>query len=162
STVSPLPPAPPEMRRWRSAFCSTFRRLSPPGSRQRPALWCPDFPRARPSRPRPRSHGLRVQCRPRPREVRASRDLDAQVVVVTMSLRDRPRIGVVAPAGGWVVLAFRTRNGSGGTTEGGSNLDEERKARSRGRDRRVSCPGSHCFGSAPEQLEEIRPRAGDG
>jgi len=30
-TVSPLPPASPETRRWRSAFCSTFRRLSPPG-----------------------------------------------------------------------------------------------------------------------------------
>jgi len=32
-TVSPLPPASPERscRRWRSPFCATFRRLSPPG-----------------------------------------------------------------------------------------------------------------------------------
>src|SRR5438093_2433072 len=48
-TVSPLPSAPPEICRRRSPFCSTFRRLSPPGSPQRPALRCPDFPR-RPSR----------------------------------------------------------------------------------------------------------------
>ena len=45
-TVSPLPAASPETRRRRFAFCATFRRLSPPGSRQRPALRCPDFPRA--------------------------------------------------------------------------------------------------------------------
>ncbi len=31
-TVSPLPAEPPETLRRRSAFCSTFRRLSPPGS----------------------------------------------------------------------------------------------------------------------------------
>ena len=30
----------------RSVFCVTFRRLSPPLSRERPALRCPDFPRA--------------------------------------------------------------------------------------------------------------------
>src|SRR5205814_9569775 len=31
-TLSPLPPASPESRRrWRSPFCATFRRLSPPG-----------------------------------------------------------------------------------------------------------------------------------
>jgi len=45
-TVSPLPSASPENRCWRSPFCATFRRLSPPGSPQRPALRCPDFPRA--------------------------------------------------------------------------------------------------------------------
>src|SRR5205085_8317187 len=44
-TVSPLPAASPEMRRRRSVFCATFRRLSPPPCRERPALWCPDFPR---------------------------------------------------------------------------------------------------------------------
>ena len=43
-----------------------FRRLA---LRQRPALWCPDFPRAAPipeGRRRPRSPGLRGQCRPGP------------------------------------------------------------------------------------------------
>src|SRR6266508_483055 len=32
-------------RRRRFAFCATVRRLSPPPSRERPALRCPDFPR---------------------------------------------------------------------------------------------------------------------
>src|SRR5712672_374019 len=46
-------------RRRRSAFCSTFRRLSPPGLRQRPALRCPDFPR-------PAATALKQYCgRPR-------------------------------------------------------------------------------------------------
>jgi len=45
-TFSPLPSTSREIRRRRSPFCATFRRLSPPGSPQRPALWCPDFPRA--------------------------------------------------------------------------------------------------------------------
>src|SRR5437763_9564984 len=45
-------------RRRRSVFCATVRRLSPPPSRERPALRCPDFPR----RPKPpRSPGLQVQ-----------------------------------------------------------------------------------------------------
>ena len=57
-TVSPLPPAAPEDRRWRCPFCSTFRRLSPPGLRQRPALRCPDFPRAAAEAAAPRSPGL--------------------------------------------------------------------------------------------------------
>ena len=35
-------------RRRRFVFCATFRRLSPPGLRQRPTLRCPDFPRAAP------------------------------------------------------------------------------------------------------------------
>src|SRR4051812_42324593 len=57
-TVSPLPSASPEIRRRRSVFCATVRRLSPPPSRERPALWCPDFPR----RPKaPRSPGLRAE-----------------------------------------------------------------------------------------------------
>src|SRR5438105_11016721 len=57
-TVSPLPSASPEMRCRRSVFCATFRRLSPPPSRERPALRCPDFPR----RPKPpRSPGLQIQ-----------------------------------------------------------------------------------------------------
>src|SRR6185437_16091584 len=34
-----------QVPRRRSTFCSTFRRLSAPGLRQRPALRCPDFPR---------------------------------------------------------------------------------------------------------------------
>jgi hypothetical protein len=46
-TVSPLPAVSPETRRRRFAFCATFRRLSPPPSRERPALRCPDFPRRR-------------------------------------------------------------------------------------------------------------------
>src|SRR5207253_2104837 len=46
-TVSPLPSTSREIRRRRSPFCATFRRLSPPGSPQRPALRCPDFPRTR-------------------------------------------------------------------------------------------------------------------
>jgi len=46
-TLSPLPPVPPEMCGWRSPFCATFRRLSPPRLRERPALRCPDFPRRR-------------------------------------------------------------------------------------------------------------------
>src|SRR5438067_13640320 len=54
-TVSPLPAASPEMRCRRSVFCATFRRLSPPPSRERPALRCPDFPRAPKG---PRSPGL--------------------------------------------------------------------------------------------------------
>src|SRR5207253_11393933 len=45
-------------RRRRSVFCATVRRLSPPPSRERPALRCPDFPRAPKS---PRSPGLQVQ-----------------------------------------------------------------------------------------------------
>ena len=55
-TVSPLPPASPErdVRRWRllSVPLSVgFRRLGFP---QRPALWCPDFPRtAHPARGHP-------------------------------------------------------------------------------------------------------------
>ena len=52
-TFSPLPASVSLGRR--SPFCSTFRRLSPPGppdrdeldgANQRPALRCPDFPRA--------------------------------------------------------------------------------------------------------------------
>src|SRR5438477_2823991 len=43
------------MRCRRSVFCATFRRLSPPPSRERPALRCPDFPRAPKG---PRSPGL--------------------------------------------------------------------------------------------------------
>jgi hypothetical protein len=61
-TVSPLPAATPEIRDRRSVFCATFRRLSPPLSQERPALWCPDFPR-RPNSDdgaeAPRSPGLR-------------------------------------------------------------------------------------------------------
>src|ERR1043166_50672 len=57
-TVSPLPAASPEMRRRRSVFCATVRRLSPPPSRERPALRCPDFPRAPEG---PRSPGLRPE-----------------------------------------------------------------------------------------------------
>src|SRR5437868_8469745 len=45
-------------RRRRSAFCATVRRLSPPPSRERPALRCPDFPRASKD---PRSPGLQVE-----------------------------------------------------------------------------------------------------
>ena len=52
-TVSPLPSASPENRCRRSPFCATFRRLSPPGSPQRPALRCPDFPRATRARGHP-------------------------------------------------------------------------------------------------------------
>ena len=47
-------------RRRRFAFCATFRRLSPPPSRERPALWCPDFPR-RPACAGRRGHPA---CRP--------------------------------------------------------------------------------------------------
>src|SRR5260221_4426895 len=47
-------------RRRRSVFCATFRRLSPPPSRERPALRCPDFPRTLLAR-RPRSPGLRAE-----------------------------------------------------------------------------------------------------
>src|SRR6476469_6504127 len=47
----------------RFVFCVTFRRLSPPLSQERPALWCPDFPR----RPKaPRSPGLRAGLYRRP------------------------------------------------------------------------------------------------
>ena len=60
-TFSPLPIATPEIRDRRSVFCATFRRLSPPLSRERPALRCPDFPRARSvARESPRSPGLRL------------------------------------------------------------------------------------------------------
>ena len=52
-TVSPLPSASLEICRRRSPFCATFRRLSPPGSPQRPALRCPDFPRATRARGHP-------------------------------------------------------------------------------------------------------------
>src|SRR5215211_7503037 len=52
-TVSPLPSTSREIRRRRSPFCATFRRLSPPGSPQRPALRCPDFPRATRARGHP-------------------------------------------------------------------------------------------------------------
>jgi hypothetical protein len=45
-------------RHRRSVFCATFRRLSPPPFRERPALWCPDFPRAPEG---PRSPGLRTE-----------------------------------------------------------------------------------------------------
>src|SRR5215471_15267878 len=44
--------------RWRSPFCATFRRLSPPRLREHPALRCPDFPRRSGA---PRSPGLRVE-----------------------------------------------------------------------------------------------------
>src|SRR5690242_12539536 len=65
-TVSPLPLTSPEIRQRRFPFCSTFRRLSPPGSRQRPALRCPDFPRRPRFRgtARPRSPGLHGQWYP--------------------------------------------------------------------------------------------------
>src|SRR5438270_13461660 len=46
------------MRYRRSVFCATFHRLSPPPSRERPALRCPDFPRAPKG---PRSPGLRTE-----------------------------------------------------------------------------------------------------
>src|SRR5437868_15545144 len=46
------------MRYRRSVFCATFHRLSPPPSRERPALRCPDFPRAPKG---PRSPGLRPE-----------------------------------------------------------------------------------------------------
>src|SRR5579859_7199579 len=68
-TVSPLPSASPENRCRRSVFCATFRRLSPPPSRERPALRCPDFPRA----PRdPRSPGLRPEFYLHNRRIEAS------------------------------------------------------------------------------------------
>ena len=59
-TFSPLPPASPEkFRRWRSPFCATFRRLSPPGVS--PAS-CPSVSGLSSSRSRgPRSPGLHVQ-----------------------------------------------------------------------------------------------------
>src|SRR5690242_5217683 len=44
----PFHPYRPRLRRSRSrrsVLCATFRRLSPPPFRERPALWCPDFPR---------------------------------------------------------------------------------------------------------------------
>src|SRR5437773_7544163 len=47
-------------RRRRFAFCATVRRLSPPPSRERPALRCPDFPRSHLTA-RPRSPGLQIQ-----------------------------------------------------------------------------------------------------
>src|SRR3954447_7553740 len=46
------------MRCRRSVFCATVRRLSPPPSRERPALRCPDFPRTPEG---PRSPGLRAE-----------------------------------------------------------------------------------------------------
>jgi len=48
-TVSPSP----RPRARRSAFCCPFARSPPPGSRQRPALWSPDFPRRTEGSPRP-------------------------------------------------------------------------------------------------------------
>src|SRR5262249_42894396 len=55
-----------EIRDRRSVFCATFRRLSPPPScpetiRERPALRCPDFPRAPKG---PRSPGLHAGLYP--------------------------------------------------------------------------------------------------
>jgi hypothetical protein len=44
----------------RSAFCCPFARSPPPGSRQRPALWSPDFPRPPEGWPRPPGRLLRV------------------------------------------------------------------------------------------------------
>jgi hypothetical protein len=53
-TVAPLP----RTGARRSALCCPFARSPPPGSRQRPALWSPDFPR--------RTRRLAAAARPAP------------------------------------------------------------------------------------------------
>src|SRR5262245_32861722 len=62
----------------RSAFCCPFARSPPPGSRQRPALWSPDFPRPPEGWPRPPGRLLRPR-RYRSTALRGQPRVDPQV-----------------------------------------------------------------------------------